>query len=707
MALLPLTRNFGICAHIDAGKTTTSERILFLTGKIHAIGDIDKGTTALDDDPDEQAKGITINSAATTTFWKRHGIDYTLNLIDTPGHVDFTIEVERSLRVLDGAVAVFDGKEGVEAQSETVWRQADRYGVPRICFINKMDKLGADFQFSFNSIVQRLGVRPVAVQLPIGAGHSFQGVIDLIDMRAFYFLPVEGSRNKEKRMEERDIPADLIEAAHQWRARLIEAACDMDDALAERYLAEESLDPAQIRAALRKGVIAERLFPVLCGAALQNVGVRQVIDAVIDYLPAPMEVPQVQGTDPRDKNQKLTRPHDASAPFSALVFKIVPDKNGDLTYARIYSGRIDQGTRVINSSNGKREMISRIYEMHASQRNPRDHADAGDIVAFIGLKHSITGDTLCDPAHPIVLERMAFSEPVLSLSIEPKTQADKEKLAEALADIRRQDPSFRTSYNQETGQTLIAGMGELHLEIITRRLTRDHKVAVSLGSPQVAYRETITASAQARGLHKKQNSGAGQFGDCTLTVEPCTADQAKAHGLDFTDAIAFENKIVGGVIPREFIPAIEKGCRHVARSGVLAGYPVQDVKITLTFGSFHSKDSSTLAFELAGRLAFTQAVQNARPVLLEPIMKAVITTPEEFLGNVTGDLNRRRATIQDTLQRGNAKLVTAHVPLSEMFNYVGTLRGMTQGRASSIMEPLAYAQVPANITPGILESISS
>ncbi len=706
MALLPLTRNFGICAHIDAGKTTTSERILFLTGKIHTIGDIDKGTTQLDDDLDEMAKGITINSAATTTFWKRHGIDYTLNLIDTPGHVDFTIEVERSLRVLDGAVAVFDGKEGVEAQSETVWRQADRYGVPRICFINKMDKLGADFFFSFDSIGQRLGARAVAVQLPIGSGHSFQGAIDLFQMKAFYFVPIEGSKGKNKRMEERDIPADLLAQASEWRSKMIEVAMDMDDALAERFLTGETLANDQIRAALRKGTIAEKIFPVFCGAALQNIGVQLVIDGVIDYLPAPMEVPQVQGTDPKDKNLKLTRPHDVGAPFAALVFKIVPDKTGDLTYARVYSGRINDGTRVINSSNGKREMISRIYEMHGSHRNPRDHAGAGDIVAFIGLKHSITGDTLCDPDHPIVLERMTFPEPVISLAIEPKSQADKEKLGDALGDIRRQDPSFRTSFNEETGQTIIAGMGELHLEIITTRLTRDHKVAVDVGKPRVSYRETITGSAQARGYYKKQNGGSGLYGDCTITVEPYTADQAKADKEDFTDAIAFVNKTVGGVIPREFIPSIEKGCRHVAKNGVLAGYPVQDVKITLTFGSFHAKDSTTIAFEQAGRIAFTDAVRNARPALLEPIMKVIITTPEEFLGNVTGDLNRRRAVIDNTHQRGNAKIVTAHVPLAEMFSYVSTLRGMSQGRASSIMEPLAYAQVPASIAAGILRAAS-
>jgi elongation factor G len=713
MANLKTTRNFGICAHIDAGKTTTSERILFFSGKIHQMGEVHTGAATMDFDPDEQARGITINSAATTTFWTRriwdkdaarHGKDkFTMNLIDTPGHVDFTIEVERSLRVLDGAVAVFDGKEGVEAQSETVWRQADRYGVPRICFINKMDKIGADFYFSFNSIGERLGARGVAVQLPIGSGHAFTGIIDLLEMRAYYFLPVD-EKGKEKRIEERDIPADLLEQAKEWRLKMIEAAADMDDTLAERFLAEETLSNDEIRSALRKGTIAEKIFPVFCGAALQNIGVQMILDGILDYLPAPDEVPDVQGTDVKDKNKKLSRPHDNTAPFSALVFKVVADQHGDLTYTRIYSGRIEKGVRVMNSSKNKREIVSRIFEMHADERNPRDHADAGDIVALVGLKDSITGDTLCDIDEPIILERMTFPEPVLSLSIEPKSQADKEKLGDALGTIRRQDPSFRSKFDEETGETIIAGMGELHLEIITTRLTRDMKIGVNVGKPRVSYRETITGTAEARGTHKKQTGGRGQFGDCTITVEPYTAEQAKEDEEDFTDSIAFVNEVVGGVIPKEYIPSIEKGCRDIAKSGVIAGYPVQNVKITLTFGSYHDVDSSQIAFELAGRLAFTDAIKKAKPVLLEPIMKVVVTTPDEFLGNVTGDLNRRRAMIDDTEQRGNVKLVTAKVPLSEMFGYVTSLRGMSQGRASSVMEPLAYDQVPANVAKTILEA---
>ena len=699
MALLDRTRNFGICAHIDAGKTTVSERILFYTGKIYKIGEVHEGTATMDSLQDEQERGITIQSAATTCLWKRNNTEYTLNLIDTPGHVDFTIEVERSLRVLDGAVAVFDGKEGVEAQSETVWRQADRYEVPRICFINKMDKIGGDFFFSFNSIHERLGANAVAVQLPIGKGHDFEGVIDLLTMKAYYFI----AEDLGKRVEEREIPADLLDLAKEWRHKLAEKAAEVDDQLIEKFLNEQEITSDEIRAAIRKGCIGRLLFPVFCGAALQNIGVQKLLDGVIDYLPAPMEVPDVQGTDVRDKTKKLSRPHDPKAPFAALVFKVVSDQHGDLTYTRIYSGRIEKGQRVLNSTNGKREIVSRIFEMHAQNRNARDFADAGDIVALVGLKNSITGDTLCDPDQPIVLERMNFPEPVISMSIEPASQADKEKLGNALTTIRREDPSFRSNFDEETGQTIIAGMGELHLEIITTKLTRDMKVGVNVGKPRVAYKEAIQGVGEARGLHKKQTGGRGQFGDCHITVEPFTKEQAEAEELDFTDQFAFENKIIGGAIPKEYIPSVEEGCRQVAKTGVLAGYPLLGVKVTLTDGSYHDVDSSQIAFELAGRLAFQEAARKAGLQLLEPIMKVVVTTPEDFLGNVTGDLNRRRAIIVDTSQRGNARIVTAEVPLSEMFGYVTSLRSMSQGRASNVMEPLTYRPVPPNIAKTVLE----
>jgi elongation factor G len=699
MAVLDRTRNFGICAHIDAGKTTVSERILFYTGKTYKLGEVHEGTATMDFLQDEQERGITIQSAATTCYWERNGTMYTMNLIDTPGHVDFTIEVERSLRVLDGAVAVFDGKEGVEAQSETVWRQADRYSVPRICFINKMDKIGGDFFFSFNSIHERLGANAVAVQLPIGSGHEFEGVIDLLELKAFYFI----AEDNGKKVEERPIPEGLLELAKEWRHKLVEKAAECDDALTEKFLMEQEISADEIRAAIRKGTIIQAIFPVFCGAALQNVGVQKLLDGVIDYLPAPYEVPEVQGTDLRDKTIKLTRPHDATAPFAGLVFKVVSDQHGDLTYTRIYSGKIDKGMRVLNANNGKREIVSRIFEMHAQNRIPRDSADAGDIVALVGLKNSITGDTICDQDDPIILERMDFPEPVISMSIEPSTQADKEKLGNALTTIRREDPSFRSHFDEETGQTIIEGMGELHLEIITTKLTRDMKIGVNVGKPRVAYKEAITKKAEARGTHKKQTGGRGQFGDCTITIEPYTEAQAKEDEEDFEDQFTFVNKVIGGSIPKEYIPSVEAGCRAVAKSGVLAGYPLLGVKVTLTDGSYHDVDSSQIAFELAGMLAFKDAARKAGARLLEPIMKVVVTTPDEFLGNVTGDLNRRRAIIADTEQRGIVRIVTAEAPLSEMFGYSTSLRGMSQGRASYAMEPLTYRPVPPNIAKAVLE----
>ena len=697
---LTLTRNFGICAHIDAGKTTVTERILFYTGKTYKMGEVHDGTATMDFLAEEQERGITIQSAATTCPWPHNGTEYTLNLIDTPGHVDFTIEVERSMRVLDGAVVVFDGKEGVEAQSETVWRQADRYDVPRICFINKMDKLGADFNFSFNSIRERLGANPVAVQLPIGAGNELEGIIDLITMKAYYFQAEELGAV----VEERDIPDDLHEEAEMYHHELVERAAELNDELTEKYLEDEySITPDEIRAALRQGTIDRQIVPTLCGAALRNIGIQRLIGAVIEYLPNPTEVPDVQGTDVRDPEKTLTRPPEANAPFAALVFKVVNDAHGDLTYARVYSGTLAKGSRVLNANNGKREVISRIFEMHAKERIAKEEAVVGTIIALVGLKHSITGDTLCDPQDPIVLERMTFPDPVISMSIEPATNADKDKLGNALVVIRREDPSFQSHYDEETGQTIIAGMGELHLEIITHKLTRDMKVGVNVGKPRVAYRETITKKAEARGLHKKQTGGRGQFGDVVLCVEPYTAAQAEADELKFEDGMAFENKIFGGSIPREFIPSVEVGCRGVMRTGVLAGYPLIGVKVTLLDGSSHEVDSSQVAFEQAGVLAFREACRKAGAQLLEPIMKVTVTTPDDFLGAITGDLNRRRAIIADTESRGNTRIVTAEAPLSEMFGYATAVRGVSQGRASYAMEPLTYRHVPENIAKAILE----
>ncbi|MFN9994069.1 MAG: elongation factor G [Phycisphaerales bacterium] len=696
-------RNFGICAHIDAGKTTVSERILYYTGKNYKIGEVHEGTATMDFLEEEQQRGITIQSAATTCPWTFKDRDYKLNLIDTPGHVDFTIEVERSLRVLDGAVAVFDGKEGVEAQSETVWRQADRYRVPRMCFVNKMDKIGASFDFSFGTIKERLGANGIAIQYPIGTGHEHKGIIDLITNRAFYF---EGEKGET--VVERDIPADLAETAAKWRALMVEKIAELDDALTEKFLMDaSSITEAEIRAALRKGTIERKCYPVLCGAALRNVGVQALLDAVVQYLPAPTEKPDVQGTDPRDKDTALSRPHDPNAPFAALVFKVVSDKHGDLTYMRVYSGKLAKGTRLVNPGNGKRENASRIYEMHAQHRNDLDETSAGNIVAVVGIKDSVTGDTLCDPENPILLERMHFPEPVISMSIEPNTQDDKRKLSEALGVIRREDPSFRFSYNDETGDTIISGMGELHLEIIANKLKRDMKIAVTVGKPKVSYREAISKKVEdVRGLFKKQSGGRGQFGDCVISLEPYTAEQATEAELDFEDNIAFENGIVGGVIPKEFIPSIEYGVRQTAKTGVKFGYPLINAKITLTYGSYHDVDSSQVAFEQAGRLALLEAAEKAGPVLLEPIMKVVVTVPNDYLGNVTADISSRRGMIIDTEDRDPVKLVTCEVPLSEMFGYTTSLRGMSQGRASSTMEFLEYRPMPKNLQEQVVEAQS-
>ncbi|MDZ4755019.1 MAG: elongation factor G [Phycisphaerae bacterium] len=695
-------RNIGICAHIDAGKTTVTERILYYTGKTYKMGEVHEGTATMDFLQEEQERGITIQSAATTCPWTKDDVEYKINLIDTPGHVDFTIEVERSLRVLDGAVAVFDGKEGVEAQSETVWRQADRYGVPRLCLINKMDKTGADFEFSFNSIRTRLGANAIAVQIPIGKGDEFKGLIDLITMRAFYFHKADlGAK-----VEERDIPADMKDFADYWRHDLVEKVAELDDSLVEKFLNDEhSITPEELRAALRKGTIAQSCFPVFCGSALKYIGVQRVLDGVIDFLPNPTQRPDMKGSDPRDKHIPMTRPHTDDAPFSALVFKVVSDIHGDLTYIRIYSGRLDKGSRVINPVNGKKENVSRIYEMHAREREALDSVGAGNIVTIVGLKHSYTGDTLCDPDDPIVLERMEFPEPVISMSIEPITGDDKKKLSEALQTIRREDPSFRSSYNDETGETIIAGMGELHLEIIANKLKRDMKIGVNVGRPRVSYRETITGSAdKVRGLFKKQSGGRGQFGDAVVNISPITKEEAEAQELKMEDGVVFVDKVAGGVIPREFIPSVEYGIRQAASSGVLGGYPVINVKVELVYGSYHDVDSSQIAFEQAGALAFREACHKAGLGLLEPIMKLVVTTPDEFFGNVSGDIASRRGHIVDSEVRGVVRLITAEVPLSELFGYTTSLRSMTQGRATSTMEPCEYRIMPDRLKDEVLKA---
>jgi elongation factor G len=707
-------RNIGIAAHIDAGKTTVSERVLYYTGKIHKMGEVHEGTATMDFDEEEQKRGITINSAATTCPWKGwDGEIYTINLIDTPGHVDFTAEVERSMRVLDGAVAVFDGKEGVEAQSETVWRQATKYNVPRVCFVNKMDKIGADFDFSFNSIIERLGAPAVAVQIPIGQASTFTGVIDLIRGIAIYFN-LKDDKDKGKTQIEKPIPEEEKERYEKWRAILVEKAAELDDKLTEKFLNGEELTEAEIRAALRKGTIEFKCHPVFCGSALKYVGIQRLLNGVVDYLPSPLDAPPVKGHDVDHPEKELERKSDPNEPFSGLAFKIVTDQHGTLTYVRVYSGKLQKGDRVLNVNRSSRENVSRMFQMHAADRIPLDVAEAGDIVAVIGIKDAFTGDTLCDADHPILLEKPTFPEPVISMSIEPKTAADKQKLGEALTTLRREDPTFQAKYDEETGQTIIAGMGELHLEILRMRLTRDHKVDVLVGKPKVAYKETITKAVKnVRGKHVKQSGGRGQFGDCTIDLEPFDGNGPDGQllppedlkDLGWKDGFAFENKVFGGSIPKEYIPSVEYGARMSAKTGVLANYPMINVKVTLTDGSYHPVDSSQIAFELAGSIAFKDACQQAGMTLLEPIMKVVVTTPEDFVGNVTGDLNRRRGLIVNSEQRGNTRVVEAEVPLSEMFGYTTELRSMSTGRASSVMEPLKYAQVPQGVQREILESL--
>lgn len=695
-------RNIGICAHIDAGKTTVTERVLYYTGKSYKIGEVHEGTATMDFLEEEQERGITIQSAATTCPWEFNDETYTINLIDTPGHVDFTIEVERSMRVLDGAVAVFDGKEGVEAQSETVWRQADRYQVPRLCLINKMDKVGADFEFSFGTIRERLGANAVAVQLPIGAGDSFEGIVDLLEMKAYYF----DSSEMGAVVEQREIPEEMQEMSVLWRHDIVERIAELDDELTELYLEDESaITEAQLKAALRRATLDMRAFPTYCGSALKNIGVQRVLNGVIEYLPNPAEVPAVEGTHPKDEDEKLTRPHNDDAPFSGLVFKVVSDSHGDLTYVRVYSGRLEKGSRVLNPGNGRKENVSRIYEMHAKDREALEYAGAGSIVAVIGLKNSGTGDTLCDTNDPIILERMHFPDPVISMSIEPLTNDDKKKLGEALTTITREDPSFRANYNEETGETIISGMGELHLEIVKNKLLRDMKIGVNVGTPRVSYRETITGVAEnVRGRFVKQSGGRGQFGDVVVNVKPMTAAEAEEQELVMKDGIVFVDNISHGSIPREYVPSVQHGARNAATSGILGGYPMVNVCIELIDGSYHEVDSSQVAFEQAGALGFREACTKAGLALLEPIMKVAITTPDEFFGVVSGDLASRRGQINDSELRGVVRIINAEVPLSEMFGYTTVLRGMTQGRAASSMEPAEYRLMPENLKQEVLKA---
>lgn len=677
-------RNIGIMAHIDAGKTTTTERILYYTGVTYKIGEVHEGTAVMDWMEQEKERGITITSATTTCFWRDHRI----NIIDTPGHVDFTIEVERALRVLDGAIAVFDAAAGVEPQSETVWRQANKYRVPRIAFMNKMDKMGADFFMSVNSMVERLGANPVPVQIPIGAEETFRGPIDLIRMRAYYF----DDETLGAKFVEDEIPEEYRAQAEEYREKMIEALADVDDVLMEKYLNGEEISEQEIRAALRKGTLEMKLTPVLCGSAFKNKGVQMLLDAIVDYLPSPLDIPPVKGKTP--DGEEVVRHASDDEPFSALAFKVMTDPYvGQLTYIRVYSGVMYAGSYVYNSTKQKKERIGRLLRMHANKREEVKEIRAGDIAAAVGLKYTLTGDTLCDEKAPVILESLEFPEPVISVAIEPKTKADQEKLSQALQKLAQEDPSFRVSYDEETGQTLISGMGELHLEIIVDRLTREFKVEANVGKPQVAYRETIKGSAKAEGKFIRQTGGRGQYGHVFIEIEPL----GQGKGFEFVD------KIVGGRIPKEYIPAVEKGIIEAMERGVIAGYPVVDVRATLYDGSYHEVDSSEMAFKIAASMAFKEAASKAQPVLLEPIMSVEVVTPEEYMGDVIGDLNARRGKVQGMEKRGNSQVIRALVPLAEMFGYATDLRSKTQGRATYTMQFSHYEEVPKNIAESIIE----
>jgi len=685
-------RNIGIMAHIDAGKTTTTERILFYTGVNYKIGEVHDGAATMDWMEQEQERGITITSAATTCFWAGNQI----NIIDTPGHVDFTVEVERSLRVLDGAVAVFDGKEGVEPQSETVWRQADKYDVPRICFVNKMDKLGADFFFTVQTIVDRLGALPLVIQIPIGAENDFIGVIDLVENRA---LTWRGETKLGENYEIEEIPADLAEIAAEYRQKLLETVAETDEVLLDKFFSGEDLTVAEIKGAIRKLTVASEIYPILCGSAFKNKGVQPMLDAVIDYLPSPLDVPPMEGHDVRDEEKILTRAPSADEPFSALAFKVATHPFfGKLTYVRVYSGKVATGAQVINSTKGKKERIGKLFQMHSNKENPVDEASAGHIYAFIGLKDTTTGETLSDPQDQIVLESMTFPDPVISVAIEPKTKGDQEKLGVAIQKLAEEDPTFQVKQDDETGQTIIAGMGELHLDILVDRMRREFKVEANVGKPQVAYRETIRKSVLKYDFtHKKQTGGSGQYAKVQVSIEP----------LEVVDGVMYEfvNKVSGGRVPREYIPSVDHGIQDAMQFGILAGYPLVGIKATLLDGAAHDVDSSEMAFKIAGSMVLKEAARKADPVLLEPIMAVEVRTPMEYMGDVIGDLNSRRGQIQAMEDVSGAKVVKAVVPLSEMFGYVGDLRSKTQGRAVYTMQFDSYAEVPRNVAEEIIKKV--
>ncbi|HAT73535.1 MAG: Elongation factor G [Candidatus Moranbacteria bacterium GW2011_GWF2_36_839] len=681
-------RNIGIIAHIDAGKTTTTERVLFYTGITHKIGEVHEGAATMDWMEQEKERGITITSAATTCFWKDHQI----NIIDTPGHVDFTVEVERSLRVLDGGVVVFDGKEGVEPQSETVWRQAEKYKVPRICFINKIDKEGADFYYALKTIWDRLTPNAVAVQLPIGERGDFSGVVDLIKMKAYTFSGEMGEI-----VNEGEIPADMLEKSKEWREKMVEKISETDDVLTEKFLNGEEISEVELKSALRKGVNAVTLVPVFTGTALRNKGVQLVLDAVVDYLPSPIDVPAIKATEVDDETKEVAIKYDDNAPFAALAFKVATDPFvGQLTFFRVYSGMLKAGSYVLNSSKGEKERVGRILRMHANHREEVEEIYTGGIGALVGMKNTTTGDTLCDPENPILLEKITFPEPVISIAVEPKTKADQEKMGMALRKLAEEDPTFKIRTDEETAQTIISGMGELHLDIIVDRMKREFKVEANIGQPQVAYRETIKSNAQAEGKYIKQSGGRGQYGHCWIKVEP----QEAGKGFEFVD------EIKGGAIPQEYIAPIGKGIKEAMDNGVLAGYPMVDIKATVYDGSFHDVDSSEAAFRIAGSMAFKEAARRANPIIMEPIMKVVVTTPENFMGDVVGDLNSKRGIIKEMNDRGegNARVkeIDAEAPLSSMFGYATQLRSMTQGRANYVMEFSHYAEVPKNVAEGII-----
>ncbi|MFT4200984.1 elongation factor G [Gordonia sp. (in: high G+C Gram-positive bacteria)] len=687
---LTKVRNIGIMAHIDAGKTTTTERILYYTGVNYKIGETHDGASTTDWMEQEKERGITITSAAVTCFWDGNQI----NVIDTPGHVDFTVEVERALRVLDGAVAVFDGKEGVEPQSEQVWRQATKYDVPRICFVNKMDKMGADFYFTVQTIIDRLGAKPLVLQLPIGAEDAFDGVVDLVEMKAKLW---RGETQMGAEYQTEEIPADLADKAAEYREKLLETVAESDEELMEKYFAGEELSIDEIKGAIRKMTISSELYPVLCGSAFKNKGVQPMLDAVVDYLPNPLDIGEIEGHAPGNEEEIITRKPDASEPFSALAFKIAAHPFfGKLTFVRVYSGKVEPGTQVLNATKGKKERIGKLFQMHANKENPVDDAVAGHIYAMIGLKDTTTGDTLCDPSNPIVLESMTFPDPVINVSIEPKTKADQEKLGTAIQKLAEEDPTFTVNLDDETGQTVIGGMGELHLDILVDRMKREFKVEANVGKPQVAYRETIRKTVDKHEYtHKKQTGGSGQFAKVIIKLEPLTEAEDGA-------TYEFDNAVTGGRVPREYIPSVDAGAQDAMQYGVLAGYPLVNLKVTLLDGQYHDVDSSEMAFKIAGSQALKEAARAANPVILEPIMAVEVTTPEDYMGDVIGDLNSRRGQIQAMEERSGARVVKAQVPLSEMFGYIGDLRSKTQGRANYSMVFDSYAEVPANVSKEII-----